>query len=193
VVSTSAFGEGVNIPDIRNVVLYHLPFNDVEFNQMSGRAGRDGATARIHLLFGSRDARINEMILSSLAPSRDDMAALYAELRDVASREGAGFEITNGELAERCRRRRKSFALDERGVSSALGVFRELGFVQGEGHGAYRRLTFIPSTTKVDLESSVRYAEGIDEVEGFAAFKQWALSTEADELLVRFNRPILPE
>jgi len=193
VVSTSAFGEGVNIPDIRNVVLYHLPFNDVEFNQMSGRAGRDGATARIHLLFGTRDARINEMILSSFAPSRDDMATLYAELRDVGEREGAGFEVTNGELAERCRRRRKSFALDERGISSALGVFRELGFVQGEGHGAYRRLTFVPSTAKVDLESSVRYAEGIDEVEGFAAFKQWALSAVADDLLVRFNRPILPE
>ena len=68
VVATSAFGEGVNIPDIRNVVLYHLPFNEVEFNQMSGRAGRDGALARIHLLFGAKDARINEMILSSLAP-----------------------------------------------------------------------------------------------------------------------------
>jgi len=193
VVSTSAFGEGVNIPDIRNVVLYHLPFNDVEFNQMSGRAGRDGAAARIHLLFGARDARINEMILSSAAPSRDDMAVLYAELRDIASREGAGFEITNADLAERCHHRNKTFSLDERGVSSALGVFRELGFVQGEGHGAYRRLTFIPSEQKVDLESSVRYVEGMEEIEGFAAFKQWALSTEPEELLVRFNRPILPE
>ena len=193
VVSTSAFGEGVNIPDIRNVVLYHLPFNDVEFNQMSGRAGRDGATARIHLLFGTRDARINEMILSSLAPSRDDMAVLYAELREIGGREGAGFEITNAELAERCRRRTKHFTLDDRGVSTALGVFRELGFVQGEGHGTYRRLTFVPATQKVELESSVRYAEGVDEVEGFSAFKQWALSTDSEELLVRFNRPILPE
>ena len=39
-VATSAFGEGVDIPNIRHVVLYHLPFSDVEFNQMSeiGRA-----------------------------------------------------------------------------------------------------------------------------------------------------------
>ena len=43
VVSTSAFGEGVNLPDVRHVVLYHLPFDEVEFNQMSGRAGRDGS------------------------------------------------------------------------------------------------------------------------------------------------------
>ena len=193
IVSTSAFGEGVNIPDIRNVVLYHLPFNDVEFNQMSGRAGRDGAAARIHLLFGSRDARINEMILSSLAPSREDMAVLYAELRDLGQREGLGFDVSNGELAERSKRRHKGFSLDERGVSSALGVFRELGFVTGEGHGAYRRLTFLPSAEKVALGSSIRYAEGQEEIESFAAFKKWVLSAEPDNLRDRFNRPILPD
>ena len=38
IVSTSAFGEGVNLPDIRHVVLYHMPFGGIEFNQMSGRA-----------------------------------------------------------------------------------------------------------------------------------------------------------
>ncbi|MGE5560959.1 MAG: single-stranded-DNA-specific exonuclease RecJ, partial [Chloroflexota bacterium] len=36
VVSTSAFGEGVDITDIRNVVHYHLTFNQTEFNQESG-------------------------------------------------------------------------------------------------------------------------------------------------------------
>ncbi len=192
VVSTSAFGEGVNIPDIRNVVLYHLPFNAVEFNQMSGRAGRDGALARIHLVYGSKDARINEMILSSLAPSRDDMAVLYSVLRTVAAAEGEGFEITNAELAERSKRVRKQFALDERGVSSGLGVLRDLGFVTGEGHGAYRRLTFVPGESKVDLESSARYAEGLDEIAEFSEFKAWSLAADAEELLARFNRPILP-
>ena len=192
VIATSAFGEGINIPDVRNVVLYHLPFNSVEFNQMSGRVGRDGAIARIHLLFGERDARINEMILASLAPSRDDMAALYLTLRDLGAEEGKGFEITNAELAERCHCARKQFSLDERGVSSALGVLRDLGFVTGEGHGAYRRLTFVPSQAKVDLESSARYAEGLDEIAEFAEFKTWVLGAPAEELLARFNRPILP-
>ena len=192
IIATSAFGEGVNIPDIRNVVLFHLPFNSVEFNQMSGRAGRDGAVARIHLLFGGRDARINEMILSSLAPKRDDMAALYVVLRDLAAVEGPGFEITNAELAERCRGLRRQFALDERGVSSAIGIFRDLGFVTGEGHGAFRRLTFTPSDQKVDLEASLRYAEGMDEIAEFQDFKAWVLAAEAEELLARFNRPILP-
>jgi len=192
VIATSAFGEGVNIPDVRNVVLYHLPFNDVEFNQMAGRAGRDGALAHIHLVFGERDARINEMILSTLAPDRDDMAALYRVLRDIAQREGEGFEITNAELAERCGAARRGCTLDDRGVSSALGVFRDLGLVTGEGHGAYRRLSVVPSPPKVELTSSVRYTEGLDEIEEFGVFRTWALTAGADELLARFNRPILP-
>ncbi|MBI5232577.1 MAG: single-stranded-DNA-specific exonuclease RecJ, partial [Coriobacteriales bacterium] len=152
VVATSAFGEGVNIPDVRNVVLYHLPFNEVEFNQMCGRAGRNGQPAHVHLLFGGKDARINQLILGSLAPSREDMAALYLALRDLQRDQGPGFEITNAELCGLARSRRREFALDERGVSSALGVLRELGLLQGEGTGIYRRLTLCPAPAgKVEL------------------------------------------
>jgi single-stranded-DNA-specific exonuclease len=192
IVATSAFGEGVNIPDIRNVVLYHMPFNDVEFNQMSGRAGRDGAVAEVHLLFGEKDARINERILSSSAPDRDDLAALYRVLKDLAGGEGEGFEIINAELAERCTALRPSCRLDDRGVSSGISVFRELGLVVGEGHGAYRRLTLVPGATRVELADSVRYSEGLDEIAEFAEFREWVITSTAEELLERFNRPILP-
>lgn len=192
IVATSAFGEGVNIPDVRNVVLYHLPFNGVEFNQMAGRAGRDGVLARIHLLFGLRDSRVNEAILSSLAPQRDDLAALYAELRDIAHKDAEGFEITNSELAERCRKRRKGCALDESGVSAGIGVLRDLGFVTSAGHGANRRLTFTFAEHRVDLTQSTRYSEGLDEQREFADFKEWVLNAPAADLLAGFNRPILP-
>jgi len=193
VVATSAFGEGVNIPDIRDVILYHLPFNDVEFNQMAGRAGRDGAVARIHLLFGDKDARINERILASGAPSRDDMAALYRVLRGIADAEGAGFEITNAELAERASKAARGFGLDERGVSSAVGIFRELGLVVGEGHGSFRKLTVVRDAPRVELNSSVRYAEALEEIEEFGDFRTWVMTTCPEELLARFNRPILPD
>jgi len=192
IVATSAFGEGVNIPDIRNVALYHMPFNDVEFNQMAGRAGRDGAVGRVHLLFGEKDARINELILASSAPDRDDLAALYRVLRDLAEREGEGFEVTNFELAERCAGMRRGCGLDEKGVSNGVGVFKELGLVGGEGHGAYRRLTLVAGPGRVELENSVRYSEGLEQVAEFSAFREWVLTSSPDTLLARFNRPILP-
>ena len=80
-IATSAFGEGVDIPNIRHVVLYHLPFNEVEFNQMSGRAGRDGKPATVHLLYGRGDVALNERILADATPDHDVMAQVYRRLR----------------------------------------------------------------------------------------------------------------
>ena len=76
-VATSAFGEGVNIPDIRHVVLYHLPFSNVEFNQMAGRCGRDNEPAIIHLLYNRADATINTQILKSTNPNHDVLGKVY--------------------------------------------------------------------------------------------------------------------
>lgn len=193
VVATSAFGEGINIPDVRRVVLYHLPMGEVEFNQLCGRGGRDGRPASVHLLFGTGDARLNRMILESGAPSRDDLGALYLVLRDLASGGGDAIEITNAELAERVKRRRPSATLAERGISTGIGVFRELGLVGSEGTGGYRRLTVLPApASKLDLASSVRYAEGTEEIEDFELFRARALEATPAELLQAFNRPILP-
>ncbi|MBI4744922.1 MAG: single-stranded-DNA-specific exonuclease RecJ, partial [Actinobacteria bacterium] len=86
IAATSAFGEGVNIPDVVHIFLYHLNFNFIEFNQQSGRAGRNGREAYIHLLFGDEDAKINSYILESMAPDRPKLASLYRSLRSIAKR-----------------------------------------------------------------------------------------------------------
>ncbi|MBN2248250.1 MAG: single-stranded-DNA-specific exonuclease RecJ [Coriobacteriia bacterium] len=193
VVATSAFGEGVNIGDVRHVVLYHLPMGEVEFNQLCGRGGRDGKLATVHLLYGERDVRLNRMILESAAPSREDLGALYLTLRESAGDVDGFVETTNAELAEQVKRRRPKSALNDKGVSTGIGVFRELGLVASEGTGAYRRLRMLPAPeAKLDLADSVRYAEGLDELAEFEAFRIRALGSSADELLHAFDRPILP-
>jgi single-stranded-DNA-specific exonuclease len=193
VVATSAFGEGVDIPDVRHVALFHLPFNRFEFNQMCGRVGRDGAPATVHLLFGERDGRLNELILESAAPGVDDLRALYAVLRARESARADGWiEATNAELAEDVKRTHPRSHLTDRGVSTGIGIFREVGLIEGEGTGSYRRLRLLPVEGKVDLTTSVRFAEGIDEVDEFAGFRSWVLGAPADELLRAFDRPILP-
>jgi hypothetical protein len=50
----------------------------------------------------------------------------------------------------------------------------------------------VPSAGKVELGSSVRYAEGLEEIAEFEEFREWVLGAAPDDLLARFNRPILP-
>ncbi len=196
IVSTSAFGEGVDIPDIEHVVLYHLPFNDIEFNQMSGRAGRDGRNATIHLLYTYGDARINEKILASGAPPRESLAVLYRVLKQLgaeAAKQGEeGFSCTNAELSDRAKRLDRHAKLDESSVSCGISVFRELGFLETSGRSVARYIRMVENPAHIDLQESVRYREGIEELEDFQAFRKWALGATDVELLERFNRPILP-
>ncbi len=193
IVSTSAFGEGVNLPGIRNVVLYHMPFGSTEFNQMSGRAGRDGKEARIHLLFGQQDVAINKRILLSLAPVRDDLAVLYRELMTEDRRSPThAFTLDDATLLSNALSIDDKIHLTEAGVASGLCVFEELGFLSIEGYGERRTIRMMQTTGKVDLTSSLRYAEGQRELEEFAAFANWVLNASADEMLRRINRPITP-
>lgn len=196
VVSTSAFGEGVNLPDVRHVVLYHLPFDEVEFNQMSGRAGRDGADAWIHLAYGGADARINERVLSSDAPCRDDLVSLYRVLcrRDREARLGGqeGFALTNAELAADCTSLGCTPTFGAKGVSCGISIFRELGFTKTDGYGVGRRISMVPSPERMDLSRSIRYLEGLNALQEFDGFRRWALESDAADVLARINRPILP-
>lgn len=53
--ATSAFGLGVDIPDIRRVIHDYLPDNLIDYVQQSGRAGRDGKRAECILLLEPND------------------------------------------------------------------------------------------------------------------------------------------
>lgn len=196
-VSTSAFGEGVNIPNIRNVVLYHLPFNEVEFNQMSGRAGRDGEPASIHLLFGREDAAVNEGILEAATPDHDRMAQVYRELRRQQRECGDGFfQASDEELAAQASSRPGQPQLSAASAACGVAVFRELGLVETRTLTAAgvptRSIRVLDTEGKVELTDSVRYREGLDEQAVFTSFRDWALKAARETLQSRLTRPILP-
>ena len=178
-------------------MLYHMPFGQIEFNQMSGRAGRDGQLARVWMLFGSRDARINERIIASSAPQRPELVALYRTLRSLSERAqqqqgDSSFSLSNAAIAQESVTFDARAVLDDQSVSCGISIFRELGLLDTTGYGSARRITMNDSPARVDLESSIRYLEGLHAREEFVAFRDWALTATPDQMLERINRPITP-
>lgn len=206
-VATSAFGEGVNIPDIRNVVMYHVPFNEIEFNQMAGRAGRDGQLARIHLLFNWQDCAINERILQDATPDHDCMAQVYRRLRALqreydlqndrelpCGSDRRFFALGNVDLAVAAST--EAFPISAASAACGVAVFRELGLIEtrttyGES-GRARTIHVVDTKSKVELTDSVRYQEGLGEREIFRKFRDWVMESDCDCVHVRVSRPIVP-
>ncbi len=195
-VTTSAFGEGIDIPDIRNVVLYHMPFNDVEFNQMSGRAGRDGKDSWIHLLYGRQDIPMNEQLLGELSPDRDVMAQIYRKLRSLQKEiESEYFRIDENDLAKAASVGYKPISRSE--AACGLSVFSELGLIDlrrvaGCDFGTFE-VHVVENSSKVELTDSVRYQEGLDEQMDFRDFCKWAMNTDIASLTRRITHPISPD
>ncbi len=192
VVSTSAFGEGIDIPDIRHILVFHLNFNFTEFNQQCGRCGRDGEKAQIHLLCGKRDAAINSFILDASSPDRDTLAKLFVVLRELAEK-SQPVSASNEEIAGMLKDAGIKFARANL-VSACLGILEELRLIRRESVGRAREiyLESVPNK-KVDLESSLRFLEGQEEKQAFQEFEEGFFTASSDELLCLINRPIYPE
>ncbi len=191
VVSTSAFGEGIDIPDVKHIVVFHLNFNFTEFNQQCGRCGRDGEPAQIHLLCGKRDVAINRFILESSAPDRDALAKLYVILRDLAGKSQPVI-LSNDDLAKMLRVAGIRYARPNL-VSAGLGILEELELIQRETMGRERQIFLLGTPAeKINLEQSLRFVEGREEKQAFQDFQEYFFQASAEELLGFINSPIYP-
>ncbi len=78
VVCTRAFGMGIDKPDIRYVVHYHVPGDLESYFQEVGRAGRDGQVAYGVLLYLPSDERIQHFFMEQSRPDGELLARLWA-------------------------------------------------------------------------------------------------------------------
>jgi ATP-dependent DNA helicase RecQ len=70
-IATNAFGMGIDHPDVRLVVHFHMPANLDSLYQEMGRAGRDGAESTCLMLYAKKDKGLQVFFIQkSQAPER---------------------------------------------------------------------------------------------------------------------------
>ena len=80
VCSTTALGMGIDKPDLRFVIHYHIPASLMQYYQEIGRAGRAGNTAWCILLYDPADAVIQEHLIESDRPKERHYKAVWSQL-----------------------------------------------------------------------------------------------------------------
>jgi hypothetical protein len=143
--------------------------------------------ARIHLLFGEPDRRINDFIIDREAPTLPLLREIYKGMRGLSP--GGLLRMTFVDIA-------RTLELDkanERTISVAARIFEDSGLLLSGVDDDGRFLQFLPPSGKVDMSKNERFAEGEAERESFSRFCELILRANVTALQNIINRPIYPQ
>jgi ATP-dependent DNA helicase RecQ len=151
VIATTAFGMGIDKPDVRLVCLVNYPDSLEGYVQMVGRAGRDGAPSGTLLLASPSDANALRRFAVSDVPTASELRSVYRGLRD------ADGLVDPGELAA---------LVPERDVRVLVGMLEQAGLLErGFDEGWLMRigLTAAPDDARERVEALLARARLVAE------------------------------
>ncbi len=117
IVSTVAFGMGVDKSNIRRVIHYNMPGSLENYFQEAGRAGRDGMPATCTLLYQPKDIYTQRWLMDRNYPDARQVASVLSWLK------GAAGPKKNAEILQ-------NLKIDEFALNSAIDLLRNLGLVE---------------------------------------------------------------
>ncbi len=127
-VATSAFGMGIDKPDIRWVLHTALPDSPDSYLQEIGRAGRDGQPAQVVLLWRAEDVALQRYFTGG-SPDAGELEKLADALRDGP--------IGKAKLAERT-------GFGPRKLGTLLALLEQVGAARSTAKGQLTRPRYAP-------------------------------------------------
>ncbi|MFR9166201.1 MAG: ATP-dependent DNA helicase RecQ [Dysgonomonas sp.] len=128
IVSTNAFGMGIDKPDVRSVIHLDLPNSVEEYFQEAGRAGRDEQESFAVILYNKNDSTKLKKRISDEFPERDMIVKVYEHLAyylQIAEGYGMG-TVYDFNLQEFC----YAYKLPLMQAHSALKILDLAGYIE---------------------------------------------------------------
>lgn len=142
--ATSAFGMGINRPDVRQVVHYQVPQTLIDYAQQIGRAGRDGLPSLCTTLLREGDTFSRQLKKAAWdAPTYDVVESVHRNLASVLAKrtrqEGRAYNIQSFmrymeiRVAASERIQFKETYLTR--IRAAMAILQRVGIIKEDGDG----------------------------------------------------------
>jgi len=183
-VATGALDEDAVLPDARHVVMAALPRDREQFLAVCGSAGGDRFPVTLSLAFDRGDTETHRKALDERVPGRDVLVKIYRALR--AWRGAEPFIWPDEETWTHVSGAVPGVARGA--IGAACAIFEETGLAARESvpqhpvGGPAWQIQLLPVEARRDLETSLRYREGLREREAFEAFAAWIARAEPAEV-----------
>lgn len=133
VFATTAFGMGIDRPDVRLIVNFDPPSTLVDYAQMIGRAGRDQLPARCITFYDERRVRQTDKQMTSSIPSLEFVEGIYEKLVAAWQRRVRDEKFSVAQFTLRLQHfADKTFAhpdLYKQLAVHAIGLLRKVGYI----------------------------------------------------------------